>query len=100
MGKVLTLQNIHLSSPTLYHFLISRYVTHLEKKPSKAIAIKASRNAFSHKTNDVNWSEKIQNPEWIWSHIARLRISRDIAEITYGTENIVLVIGKEIKYVT
>ncbi|KRY73771.1 hypothetical protein T4A_11377, partial [Trichinella pseudospiralis] len=56
----------------LHHFLISRYVTHLEKEPSKAIAIKASRNAFSHKTNDVNWSEKIRNHEWIWSHVARL----------------------------
>ncbi|KRZ42204.1 hypothetical protein T4C_12899 [Trichinella pseudospiralis] len=38
--------------------------------------------------------------EWIWSHVARLRISRDIAEITYGSENIVMVNRKEIIYVT
>ncbi|KRY63098.1 hypothetical protein T4A_2765, partial [Trichinella pseudospiralis] len=36
--------------------------------------------------------------EWIWSHVPRLRISRDIAEITYGSENIVMLNKKEIKY--
>ncbi|KRZ00442.1 hypothetical protein T11_2785 [Trichinella zimbabwensis] len=36
--------------------------------------------------NDVNWSEKIRNHEWTSSHVARLRISRDIAEFTYGTK--------------
>ncbi|KRZ00704.1 hypothetical protein T11_11452 [Trichinella zimbabwensis] len=36
--------------------------------------------------NDVNWSEKIRNHEWTWSHVARLRILRDIAEFTYGTK--------------
>ncbi|KRX93216.1 hypothetical protein T4E_8843 [Trichinella pseudospiralis] len=37
--------------------------------------------------------------EWIWSHVPRLRISPDIAEITYGSENIVMLNRKEIKYV-
>ncbi|KRZ01308.1 hypothetical protein T4B_4442 [Trichinella pseudospiralis] len=36
--------------------------------------------------------------EWIWSHVARLRISPDIAEISYGSENIVMLNRKEIKY--
>ncbi|KAL1236857.1 Proton-gated ion channel [Trichinella pseudospiralis] len=36
--------------------------------------------------NDVNWSEKIRNHEWIWSHVARLGISRDITEITHGSK--------------
>ncbi|KRY94975.1 hypothetical protein T11_7165 [Trichinella zimbabwensis] len=30
--------------------------------------------------------EEIRNHEWTWSHVARLRISRDIAEFTYGTK--------------
>ncbi|KRX99090.1 hypothetical protein T4C_2431 [Trichinella pseudospiralis] len=36
--------------------------------------------------NDVNWSEKIRSQEWTWSDVARLHISRDIPEITYGTK--------------
>ncbi|KRY98771.1 hypothetical protein T4B_14296 [Trichinella pseudospiralis] len=38
--------------------------------------------------------------EWFWSHVPRLRISRDIAEITYGSENMVMMNRKEIKYAT
>ncbi|KRX95876.1 hypothetical protein T4E_1651 [Trichinella pseudospiralis] len=38
------------------------------------------------KRNDVNWSEEIRNHEWIWSKVARLRSSRDTAEITCGTK--------------
>ncbi|KRX86201.1 hypothetical protein T4E_9417 [Trichinella pseudospiralis] len=58
---------------TLHHSPICRYVTHLEKKPSKAIAIKAFRKTLFH--------TKREN-----SKVARLRISRDNAEITYGTK--------------
>ncbi|KRY97526.1 hypothetical protein T11_7376 [Trichinella zimbabwensis] len=93
---------------TLQHSLIYRYVTHLGRKPSRTITIKTFRKTLFHTkrenskgcmheiskflkilllfSNDRNWSEKIRNHEWTWSHVARLRILRDIAEFTYGTE--------------
>ncbi|KRZ40179.1 hypothetical protein T4C_3599, partial [Trichinella pseudospiralis] len=53
--------------------------------PSRKETVKTFRKTLiSHKANDVNWSEKIRNHEWIWSHVARLRISRDIPEMTHG----------------
>ncbi|KRY98509.1 hypothetical protein T11_10830, partial [Trichinella zimbabwensis] len=77
-----------------YNGLNNKSNLHLGRKPSKTITFKTFRKtlfhtkrenskSYSHEISkflkilllfrdDVNWSEKIRNHEWTWSHVARL----------------------------
>ncbi|KRY98505.1 hypothetical protein T11_15570, partial [Trichinella zimbabwensis] len=99
MGKVPTLQAIHytnfatLSNLSICnpswketiknhnHQNISKNAFHTKRENSKGYRHEISKflKILLFFRNDVNWSDKIRNHEWTWSHVARLRISRDIA---------------------